>query len=293
MPFCCPKSSFKKDFVEALSYQIGEEKGTRFLARSDETVLNETLSDAFLDDPMFKWAANLSPSSDIEEERKKMLPLVRWLTGLATSTSFGYKYDGVFIGVEEGSSISGCESASPKMMVGAMNMVLSTGWEPNILDIIMYVIKHGSPIFQDKEGIYGPLAMKRLTALDVFSKKRFEITKDYPNHIYIKMVGTRRDWHGKGIGGTMFRPLFRAADALGIPMYLETETKENEAMYQHYGFETKDSCQVFAEGDTSPDAKFKMYFMLRMPQTTTKTSTIRRQKRQRQHEQRTDGAKTA
>ena len=63
----------------------------------------------------------------------------------------------------------------------------------------------------------------------------------------------------------MFRTMFGATDSLGVPVYLETESRENEAMYRHLGFETVDTLTLKAKGDTSPDAEFEMYCMLRLP----------------------------
>merc|ERR1712224_932094 len=116
---------------------------------------------------------------------------------------------------------------------------------------------------------------KRANALDKLNTKRIEIMKPYPDHIYLKMVGVRGDSQGKGVGGRMFRSLFGAADSLGVPVYLETETEENEATYHHYGFVTKETIVVTVDGDTSHDAKFKMYLgkdaatSNRLPTTTT------------------------
>merc|ERR1712232_1133042 len=154
-------------------------------------------------------------------------------------------------------------------MTGAMNIVPSGGREPSVLDFIFYLIRHGNPLKDASAGSCGPHAMKRANALDKLNSKRIEITKPYPDHIYLKMVGVRGDCQGKGIGGRMFRPLFSAADSLGVPVYLETESEENEKCYQHYGFRTEETIVVAVDGDTSPDAKFKMYLMLRMPQAAT------------------------
>jgi len=248
--FCFRKPGLKKeDLIESLSHCINQEKEVRFLEPCDESVATEVLADAFLNDPMMKWIAGLDGSDP--DGLEKMLKLVTWIVRALNRFSFG-KSNGVLLGAKEGSE-----------MAGVMNIIPSSGREPNLLDWIIYSIKNRYPL--QEEG-YSPHSQKRIEALDaIISTKKKEFTKEYPNHIYLKMVGVRGNAQNKGVGGRMFRPLFGAADSLGVPIYLETESKENEAMYMHYGFETREIITVVAKGDTSTDAKFLVYLMARMP----------------------------
>ena len=70
---------------------------------------------------------------------------------------------------------------------------------------------------------------------------------------------------GKGVGGKLYRALFSAADALNVPVYLETESKENESLYHHYSFQTVQTPMICADGDASEDAQFTVYLMVRYP----------------------------
>lgn len=247
--FCCSKPGLKKeDLIESLCHLVDQEKEVEFLQPFDESVATETLADAFLNDPMMKWIAGLDGSGP--DDREKMRKLVTWMAGALNKFSFG-KCNGVLLGAKEGSEIA-----------GVMNMIPSSGRDPNVLDWIIYSVKNGFPL--QEEG-YSPHSKKRLDALNVLSTKKKEFTKEYPNHIYLKMVGVRGNAQKKGVGGRMFRPLFGAADSLGVPIYLETESKENEAMYMHYGFETREIITIVAKGDTSADAEFQGYLMARMP----------------------------
>ena len=46
----------------------------------------------------------------------------------------------------------------------------------------------------------------------------------------------RRDHQGAGVGGRVVRELLSRADAQSLPVYLETESESNVAMYEHFGF---------------------------------------------------------
>merc|ERR1712038_155698 len=127
------------------------------------------------------------------------------------------------------------------------------------------IFKAGSPPWEKNKKNYGSFVNKRLQAMDIIPKKRKKIMKPHPEHIYLQQVGVRREHHGKGFGGKLFRMLFATADSLRVPVYLETESEENESLYQHYGFQTAETITMSGKGDNSADAKFKMWLMVRYP----------------------------
>merc|ERR1711862_933539 len=106
---------------------------------------------------------------------------------------------------------------------------------------------------------------KRVQSMDILSKKRKDIMKSYPKHIYLMQIGVRRQFQGKGIGKKLFKTLFAAADSLQVHVYLETESEENVSLYQHYGFNIAETVLLSARGDISDDAEFKMWLLLRHP----------------------------
>ena len=252
--FCCPQPGLQReDLVKALSQHIDD--GTRFLDRSDESLVNKTLGDAFVDDPMKTWIAGLDGSDP--KNRDRMLFFLGWMQGGVVRNSFGKKTQNVLLGTTK------TTTAESSDLTGAMILCPSGGKEASILDWVLWTIHYGGyPL--EKDG-YGPYSDQRLRSLKILQTKRNEITKDYPDHIYLMMVGVSSNCQGKGVGGKMFRAVFQAADSLGVPVYLETESENNEAMYKHYGFETKANALISVDGDTSPDAEFKAYCMLRMP----------------------------
>ena len=56
-------------------------------------------------------------------------------------------------------------------------------------------------------------------------------------HIYLQVVGVAREFQGCGIGGGLLRALIAESERTGRPIYLETETESNVAMYEKFGFE--------------------------------------------------------
>ena len=76
-------------------------------------------------------------------------------------------------------------------------------------------------------------------------------------------IGVRPTEHGKGYGKKMLQLLCKTADSLHASAYLETCSKANESMYQHFGFDTVEELILSAPKDNSPTAKFTMYLMVR------------------------------
>jgi ribosomal protein S18 acetylase RimI-like enzyme len=55
-------------------------------------------------------------------------------------------------------------------------------------------------------------------------------------HYYIPLLGVRPDSQGKGLSRAVLRPVFEAADLARLPIYLETATEPNVAIYKRFGF---------------------------------------------------------
>ena len=56
-------------------------------------------------------------------------------------------------------------------------------------------------------------------------------------HIYLWLLGVRPQAQGLGIGSRLLRAGLERADAQGLPVFLETSTPENVALYRRHGFE--------------------------------------------------------
>lgn len=245
-----------KVLIDELSKRRSDES-VKLLETSNEDEMVEALADAFVEDPMLVWCAQIPDNVSDLEKKTAQLDFNRWmvrgLNGLVLS-----RKRGVTLGVMEGNQ-----------MAGSMSLVPSSCNPPQgVLDWLIYAFfKGGMPPNEKKETKknYGPLCQARTDAISVLAKKRKDTMKPYPKHIYLQQIGVRGEFQGKGIGGKLFRTLFAAADSLRVPVYLETESKENETLYHHYGFQTIETPVLSAKGDTSVNAKFKVYIMVRQP----------------------------
>ena len=79
-----------------------------------------------------------------------------------------------------------------------------------------------------------------------------------PQHWYLALIGVDPDYSGKGIGGSLLRPILAEADGEGLPCYLETAEERNVAFYQKHGFETVRQGAV-------PDTAVEYWTMQRLP----------------------------
>ena len=150
-------------------------------------------------------------------------------------------------------------------LVGCMTVVPSSCAKERLWDMLISFIKFGQlPMVKDK-GKYGPHAQKRLMSLCIVNKACVKHMKGVGRWIYVQSIGVRPTEQGKGHGKKMLHLLCKTADSLGASVYLETGSKANESMYQHFGFDTVEELVLSAQGDDSPTAKFTMYLMERKP----------------------------
>jgi ribosomal protein S18 acetylase RimI-like enzyme len=75
------------------------------------------------------------------------------------------------------------------------------------------------------------------------------MAKHHPKepHVYLFTIGTRRAARGKGLGKAMMTPVLAAADAAGLPIYLENSNPANHGFYTSFGFEKIDEFRVLNE----------------------------------------------
>jgi GNAT superfamily N-acetyltransferase len=80
------------------------------------------------------------------------------------------------------------------------------------------------------------LGLKLLDAVD----------KVHPSepHWYLALLGTDPVMRGRGAGGALLQPGLAAADAEGLPAYLETQKEDNLGFYARYGFEVTHEVRV-------------------------------------------------
>ena len=84
---------------------------------------------------------------------------------------------------------------------------------------------------------------------------------DVKRWIYVQMIGVRCNHHGKGHRKRMLELLNQTADFLIVPLYLETQSESNEAMYKCFGYRKVENVNLPVAGDKSYTANFRMYLM--------------------------------
>ena len=80
-------------------------------------------------------------------------------------------------------------------------------------------------------GIFGSYAFRALQAMD-----RLEKCHPPEPHWYLQAIGTDPPFQGKGFGGILLRHRLAAADAAGLPAYLEASKESNVPLYANFGF---------------------------------------------------------
>lgn len=88
---------------------------------------------------------------------------------------------------------------------------------------------------------------------------------------YLQSIGVLSKHQGgkEKFGSTMLRFLQQAATSMNVPIYLETESKKNEPMYQHFGFKTLEKMPLYMPGDKRNDATLVVYLMQWAPPNET------------------------
>ena len=165
---------------------------------ADGAALAATMARAFLDDP---FVSHLVPGRDA---RSRKLP------GL-----FGVLF-------KLGSGYGACD-VTDKTEAAAL-------WRPpGAWHIPFWHYLTNGPLLL---GIFGTNTLRALGAMDMLERR-------HPRepHWYLQAIGTDPARQGKGYGGVVIRRQLAAADAAGMPAYLESSKEANIPIYASFGFE--------------------------------------------------------
>ena len=77
-------------------------------------------------------------------------------------------------------------------------------------------------------------------------------------HWFLGPIGVDPMRQGEGFASKLMRPMLDRADAEGLPVFLDTNTEENIALYEHFGFRVKERADM-------PEADIWNVAMLREP----------------------------
>lgn len=67
-------------------------------------------------------------------------------------------------------------------------------------------------------------------------------------HWYLNVLATHPDWQRLGLGAAIIEPIGIVCQQEGLPLYLETESTQNVAYYNHLGFRVRSEWDVPLDG---------------------------------------------
>lgn len=67
-------------------------------------------------------------------------------------------------------------------------------------------------------------------------------------HWYLALIAVDPCFQEKGLAGSLLRPMLSRIDAENLPCYLETHSKKNVAIFQHFGFRVLEEFIVPVDG---------------------------------------------
>jgi len=256
----------RNDLITTLQDVIDNDSQLSFLDKRSEQQLTGLFADSFMSDPLMLWLTGLNTSGagGIIDKAKRQLVLKsnKTMMGWSNRPILSRK-KGVVLGLE----------TNDGTLAGAISLVPSYSDHESVMDIISNIIKVGIPptISGKTKKKYGPMSKERLETLSVLPKKRKEIMKHIngcTKYVYIQTLGVSTSYQGKGYGGKLLRTILDVVDnpassLSNVPLYLETESEENESLYKHFGFHTVETIDLYAKGDKSSDSTQRMYLMVR------------------------------
>ena len=195
---------------------------------------------------MFNWTADIEHINDDEERNDKIYKNNRWCFSYAVLN----RSQGVAISVKDNDKLIGCMIITPSSHARLCKFP-RWGTKIGIIGILRTLMKLGtSPLYKSNNG-YGQHAKNRLTAqVDIIPKARERIMKHYKRWIYLQCIGVHPSAVGKGYGKKLLQFLIQTADSLKVPLYLETESESNEALFKYFGFRTAEKIYLCAKNDT-------------------------------------------
>ena len=250
------KKVTRVELVEALQASVSNDSQLVLLETKDYDEMINVLSEAFLEDPLATWVAGLNEGASDETKKRELQVKSNECMNAWTNRPILVRKKGAALGIKDSAGV---------FLAGVMTLVPGHTKTDGFWDIVTTLIAAGSPPFMTKEKInYGVHADKRLVSLEALTKRKMKLMKDETRYIYVQTLGVMSEHQGKGYGGKLLRKILDIADSMGAILYLETESKSNEALYHHFGFETVETMDLQGKGDTT-NAKLTMWLMLRRP----------------------------
>jgi ribosomal protein S18 acetylase RimI-like enzyme len=171
----------------------------------DVEPITATLARAFFDDPVMMHFLK-----DDEERRAKLPRVFKVLLGMAMPHGLCR-------------TTAGHEAATIWKPPGKWHLSL---WD--------YVVNAPQLV-----GIFGANVLNVIATMD-----RVEKVHPAREHFYLQVIGTDPAKQGKGFASAVMRHQLAAADAAGIPCYLESSKDTNIPIYRSFGFEVTSEIKI-------------------------------------------------
>ena len=184
----------------------------RVAGSSDADLLGEILTDAFADDPVFRW---LIPGEGADRTER--------LSMFFTSMSRTYLRLGKPCYLAGDGSAAAMWGSPGSWALPMAEMAVEA--EPQIA------------AFGERIGIAVELQMQ-IEGLH----------PTQPEHWYLAYLGARQASQGQGFGSQLLREVLADADANGTPSYLESSNERNLTLYERHGYEVVEELNALGEG---------------------------------------------
>ncbi len=245
-----------KQLNQALATRLAQEDNKQtisYLSVQDHNIASQIYVEAFEDDNLVSWLANLD--ENCVDHQQSMNDLNSYLNDFTNGYHRTGKERNTTVGVRnEDNELVGWMSLSPNADQGG-----------RFKDLLSILRSGPPPMYKMKEK-YGIHSQKRLHEMDKITKARRECMKPTKKWFYLNTICVSKGYQrGKGYGSTLLQMMTDAADELDCAIYTETTGKELEGMYHHFGFETVDTLTLAVPGDDSENAECKVYLLRRIP----------------------------
>ena len=176
---------------------MGTDWFVRKTTETDLPAITDTLSEAFYDDPVFRWWIP-------EDDRRAAIlpPFFRLLAEAHLPLDELYATD----------EVNGCAVWVPP------------GMQPTAEEMAELAPRFAEVSEEYAERLFYLLA-------------RMEEVHPTEPHWYLFVLGTKPEWQGRGMGSALLRKVLKECDRDGIPAYLEASSERNRDLYLRHGFE--------------------------------------------------------
>ena len=176
----------------------------------------QTLSDAFVNDPVTSWLGRTDAKRDAGR-----LGMFRYLVN-----SLGIPSNELWI---------------------AEDFSVAALWVPPARADLKQPLLQELKMIPTVLGFTGFSGASRVSA---FRKSAEAHHPKVPPHFYLMSIGVDPKFQGQGLGSAMLKSTLSMIDGLKLPAYLESSSPKNVPLYQRHGFEVTSEFKLRTDGPT-------------------------------------------